>query len=134
VSEKEIASASPPNDRRGVVILSEVLHRIRFGAKRRIFCLGRRDWMKITEKLALDAFKNDKETHITLDQKICHTCRERFCIYACPANLYSLNEKGEMVVEYAGCLECGTCQIACIYGSVRWKYPRSDYGVQYRFG
>ena len=50
--------------------------------------------MKITEKLALDAFKNDKDTHITLDQKICHTCKERFCIYACPANLYSLNERG----------------------------------------
>jgi len=90
--------------------------------------------MKITEKLALDAFKNDKETHITLDQKVCHTCKERFCIYACPANLYSLNEKGELVVEFAGCLECGTCQIACIYGSVKWKYPRSGFGVQYRFG
>jgi ferredoxin-like protein FixX len=25
--------------------------------------------MKITKKLSLDAFKNDKETHITLDQK-----------------------------------------------------------------
>ena len=90
--------------------------------------------MKITEKLALDAFKNDKETHISLDQKICQNCKERFCIYACPANLYSLNEKGGMVVEFAGCLECGTCQIACIYGSVQWKYPRSGFGVQYRFG
>jgi len=49
--------------------------------------------MKITEKLALDAFKNDKETHIQLDQKICHACKERFCVYACPANLYSLTEK-----------------------------------------
>jgi ferredoxin-like protein FixX len=24
--------------------------------------------------------------------------------------------------------------IACIYGSVKWKYPRSGFGVQYRFG
>jgi ferredoxin like protein len=31
-------------------------------------------------------------------------------------------------------LECGTCQIACIYGSVKWKYPRNGFGVQYRFG
>ena len=60
--------------------------------------------MKITEKLALDAFKNDKETHISLDQKICHTSKERFCIYTCPANLYSLNEKREIVVEFANCL------------------------------
>ncbi len=90
--------------------------------------------MKITEKLALDAFKNDKESHILLDQKICHSCKERFCIYACPANLYSLTEKGEMTVEFAGCLECGTCMIACIYSSVKWKYPKSGFGVQYRCG
>ena len=58
--------------------------------------------------------KTTKKPIYSLDQKICHDCKERFCIYACPANLYSLNEKGEMVVEFAGCLECGTCQIACI--------------------
>jgi ferredoxin like protein len=90
--------------------------------------------MKITEKLARDAFKNDKESHILFDQKICHSCKERFCIYACPANLYALTEKEEMIVEFGGCLECGTCMIACVYGSVKWKYPKSGWGVQYRFG
>ncbi len=90
--------------------------------------------MTITEKLATNAFKNDKESHISLDQEKCRNCKERFCIYACPANLYSLTERGEMVVEFAGCLECGTCLIACTYGSVHWKYPRSGFGVQYRFG
>ncbi len=90
--------------------------------------------MRITDKLALDAFKNDKESHIHFDQKICQGCKERFCIYACPANLYSLKENGEMAVEFAGCLECGTCMIACIYGSIRWTYPQSGFGVQYRCG
>jgi len=90
--------------------------------------------MKITEKLALDASRNDKESHILLDLQFCHTCQERFCIYACPANLYALRVNGEMAVEFAGCLECGTCMIACIYGSVKWKYPKSGFGVQYRFG
>ena len=90
--------------------------------------------MKITEKLALDAFKNDKESHILLDLQVCHTCQERFCIYACPANLYALTEKGEMTVEFAGCLECGTCMIACVYGSVKWKHPKGGFAVQYRFG
>jgi ferredoxin like protein len=90
--------------------------------------------MRITDKLALDAIKNDKESHIRLDQKICQGCKERFCIYACPANLYSLNDKGEMAVEFAGCLECGTCMIACIYGSIQWTYPQSGFGVQYRCG
>jgi ferredoxin like protein len=91
--------------------------------------------MKIEEKLALDAFKNDAESHITLDPKTCESCRERFCIYACPAHLYELNEEsGQMQVEFAGCLECGTCMIACVYGSVTWVYPRGEYGVQYRYG
>ena len=57
------------------------------------------------------------------------------CIYACPAHLYELNEEsGEMQVEFAGCLECGTCMIACIYGSVNWICPRGEFGVQYRYG
>lgn len=91
--------------------------------------------MKIEEKLAIDAFKNDAESHITLDQEKCKTCRERFCIYSCPASLYELNEETrEMQVEFAGCLECGTCMIACTYGSVTWVYPRDEFGVQYRYG
>jgi ferredoxin like protein len=91
--------------------------------------------MKIEEKIALDAIKNDKESHIKLDQEICKNCKERFCIYACPGHLYSQSEEtGEMVVEFAGCLECGTCKIACIYGSVSWEYPKGEYGVQYRYG
>jgi ferredoxin like protein len=91
--------------------------------------------MKVEEKIALDAIKNDKESHITLDQKVCAGCKERFCIYGCPGHLYSLSdETGEMVVEYAGCLECGTCKIVCIYNSVTWHYPRGECGVQYRYG
>ena len=91
--------------------------------------------MKIEEKIACNAIKNDKESHIKLKQDVCKECRERFCVYACPGHLYSLSEEtGEMVVEYAGCLECGTCKIACIYGSVSWEYPRGEYGVQYRYG
>ncbi len=90
--------------------------------------------MRITDKLALDAFKNAKESHIILDQQICARCKERFCVYACPANLYSLTEKGDMTVEFAGCLECGTCMIACTYGSIKWQYPPSGFGVQYRCG
>lgn len=91
--------------------------------------------MKVEEKIALDAIKNDKESHIKLDQSVCGKCSERFCISACPAHLYSKSEEtGEMAVEYAGCLECGTCKIVCIYNSVSWDYPKGEYGVQYRYG
>jgi len=92
--------------------------------------------MKIEEKLALDAFRNDKESHIIITHTICRTkCDLRPCLTVCPAHLYSYNkETDEMVVEYAGCLECGTCRIACKDGALEWSYPRGDYGVQYRFG
>jgi len=91
--------------------------------------------MKIEEKLTVNAIKNDRESHIKLDQKICDTCKERYCIYACPAHLYSFSkETSEMTVEYAGCLECGTCKIVCVYNSVSWEYPKGEFGVQYRCG
>jgi ferredoxin-like protein FixX len=41
---------------------------------------------------------------------------------------------GGMVVEYAGCLECGTCKIACTLKAIIWDYPKGEFGVQYRFG
>lgn len=91
--------------------------------------------MNIEEKIALNAIRNDKESHIRLDQTICATCTERMCIHVCPGHLYSLNsETGEMVVEYAGCLECGTCKIACTYHAIDWDYPSGEFGVQYRYG
>ena len=91
--------------------------------------------MKVEEKIALDAIKNDKESHIRLDQRKCSECKEQWCVAVCPGHLYSLNaETGEMTVEYAGCLECGTCRIACVRGSVSWDYPKGECGVQYRYG
>jgi ferredoxin like protein len=91
--------------------------------------------MKIEEKIALDAIKNDKESHIKLDQEKCGACKKRVCIAICPGHLYTHNEEtGEMVVEYAGCLECGSCMIACTSGAVTWEYPKGEYGVQYRYG
>ena len=91
--------------------------------------------MKVEEKIALNAMKNDKESHIRLDQSICNGCKERVCVAVCPGKLYSLNgETGEMVVEYTGCLECGTCAIACLKEAITWEYPRGEYGVQYRYG
>ncbi|HBE45608.1 MAG TPA: hypothetical protein DDW17_09270 [Deltaproteobacteria bacterium] len=92
--------------------------------------------MKVEEKLALNVFKNDKESHIKIHQDICRKkCLTRFCISVCPAHLYSFNEETkEIVVEFAGCLECGTCKVVCKEGAIEWIYPKGEYGVQYRFG
>lgn len=89
--------------------------------------------MKVDGKLAHNLFKLDKEPHITINQSVCATlCTKRVCMTVCPADLYDLNETGEVVVNWEGCLECGTCMICCELGALSWHYPRSGFGVQYR--
>ena len=92
--------------------------------------------MNIESKLGLNVFQIDGEQrHIRISQEICQTrCTVRYCLHVCPANLYTLNEQGEVVVDCDGCLECGTCFVACREDALTWHYPRAGYGVQYRFG
>lgn len=92
--------------------------------------------MNIESKLGLNVFHIDGEqAHIHIDQAICRTrCSTRYCLHVCPANLYTQNDAGDVVLDYEGCLECGTCLIACLEDALTWHYPRAGYGVQYRFG
>lgn len=91
--------------------------------------------MNVETKLGLDVFKIDKDAHIIIDQEICRSCEDKFCLYVCPGKLYTINrETGEMEVECSGCLECGSCRIACIHGALEWNYARGGFGIQYRFG
>ena len=92
--------------------------------------------MTVDEKLTRNAFKPDTESHIVIDADVCKArCTERYCIRVCPASLYEWNEEADrMVVEHAGCLECGTCLVACSHGALTWRYPKGGYGVQYRYG
>lgn len=92
--------------------------------------------MDLDRKLALDAFKTDSTSHILIRHEICRSrCTRRYCLYVCPAGLYRYDQqRDEIQVEYAGCLECGTCKLACDNGAIEWSYPRGAYGVQYRYG
>ena len=106
--------------------------------------------MNIEAKLGLDVFKISAEPHITINQEICQTeCQVRYCLHICPANLYTMKKvevkgevevkvevevEGEVQVDYEGCLECGTCLIACSHDALTWRYPGAGYGIQYRFG
>lgn len=92
--------------------------------------------MNVEAKLGLDVFTVDGEQpHIVIDHEICRTrCTIRYCLHVCPANLYSEAEDGRILVNHEGCLECGTCLIACVDEALTWHYPRAGYGVQYRFG
>lgn len=56
-------------------------------------------------------------------------------IMVCPAALYKRDEEGAISFDYAGCLECGTCRIACGDTIVKkWVNPGPTMGVEYRFG
>lgn len=88
------------------------------------------------ELLGLDKFAvNEENPHIVLDKNICGECKERGCLVVCPAKLYKENEQGEVIFDYAGCLECGTCRIICRNkGIKKWKYPDGSFGISFRFG
>jgi ferredoxin like protein len=91
--------------------------------------------VNIEAKLGLNVFKLDTESHIIINQDICQAqCQIHYCLHVCPASLYTLDREGKVQVEYEGCLECGTCLIACSHGALTWQYPNAGFGVQYRFG
>lgn len=89
--------------------------------------------MTIAAKLGLNVFKLDKEPHIVIDHEICRAvCTKKVCMTVCPADLYELNDQADVVVNWEGCLECGTCLICCDERALTWHYPRSQFGVQHR--
>lgn len=90
--------------------------------------------LSLPDKLALDKFEVDEgEPHILIDNAKCLTCNPKSCLHACPAGLYS-EQNGEITVEWAGCLECGTCKAICEKKALAWKYPRGGFGIIYRQG
>lgn len=91
--------------------------------------------VNVDEYLALDKYEVDEgNAHIELVED---PCGEEFdkLIRVCPAALYKRDEDGRKSFDYAGCLECGTCRIACGDTIVeKWEFPGPTMGVEYRFG
>lgn len=89
----------------------------------------------VDQYLSLNKYNVDEEfAHIELASEF---EREEFekLVKVCPAALYRISDDGSTSFDYAGCLECGTCRIAC--GDTvltRWENPRPTQGVEYRFG
>lgn len=90
----------------------------------------------IAERLAGNRFVLDEEeSHITVDQELARaTGSADRLIACCPAGVYSRAADGTIAVEYAACLECGTCLAVAAPGVLEWHYPRGGFGVQYRDG
>ena len=88
----------------------------------------------IDDKLFSVKTKCDTKSHLVTDMKKCVCCCDKVCLCLCPANVYSWNEKENVLeIAYENCLECGACRIACPHGAIIWDYPESGYGVTYKF-
>lgn len=91
--------------------------------------------MNIEAKLGLNVFKIDEESHIKIDNEVCSSvCTTKACLWVCPADLYEIDDQGNNTVNHEGCLECGTCLMACPHDALEWNYPQGGFGVQYRLG
>ncbi|MFA6411368.1 MAG: hypothetical protein WCW53_01645 [Syntrophales bacterium] len=91
--------------------------------------------MKVEEKLALNKFDIDREVHIRVDEAKCKSCDLKPCMYACPAECYTIRgEGGHLTFSYEGCLECGSCRFSCDEGAIDWVNPRGGFGVCYQYG
>ncbi|MHB1246567.1 MAG: ferredoxin family protein [Sulfuriferula sp.] len=92
---------------------------------------------KVEESLFQNRYLLDADKpHIRIkDPQICVTsCAAKQCAVCCPAGCYTV-EGGKVMLTTDGCLECGTCRVVCdTHINVEWEYPRSGYGIQYKFG
>ena len=89
----------------------------------------------VKARLGSTKFVTDDEhyAHITIDPDICDTCPHEMCMNCCPAQCFNKVD-GRMTFTYEDCVECGTCDIVCTPGSVKWNNPRASGGVNYKFG
>jgi len=91
--------------------------------------------LTLEDKLGRTKFiTREGDPHLIVDNEICQKCPGQWCLVVCPTQRYSKDAEGKIHVDYEGCVECGTCRVACLPGGVYWKYPLGGFGVSYRQG
>ena len=92
--------------------------------------------LSVPERLAKNRFELDEgESHIEVNQEIVKsTGCGRAIVDCCSAHVYTEEADGTLSVEYAACLECGTCLAVAAPGALKWHYPRGGFGIQFREG
>ncbi len=91
--------------------------------------------MTLDKRLALVHFTKDPEPFIVVDTKKCEECKMKPCLYICPAEVYTWQDKLNYNTE--GCMETGACLIVCHKlgaGAITWKYPSGGKGVTFKSG
>ena len=90
----------------------------------------------VPARLAGNTYNLDEdESHIKVDQELARaTGAGALLERICPAKVYSVEADGAVGVEYAACLECGTCLAMAPKGVLTWHYPRGSFGIMFREG
>jgi ferredoxin-like protein FixX len=91
--------------------------------------------VNVDEYLSLNKYEVDEtNAHIELVEDP-DTDEFYKLVRVCPAALYKIDDEGKKSFDYAGCLECGTCRIACGDTIIaKWENPQPTMGVIYRYG
>ena len=93
--------------------------------------------MNVEQKLSVNKFVVDEgNPHIIIHPERMDAETLKALTVVCPAGLYTIGENNQMAFEVAGCLECGTCRVACAHipGAMEWNHPRPSFGVLFRCG
>ena len=90
----------------------------------------------VPDRLARNVYEVDEgNPHIEVNQETAKaTGTGKLLVRICPAHVYSEAENGDIEVEYAACLECGTCRAVAAPGALTWHYPQSSMGIMFREG
>ena len=84
----------------------------------------------------------DQPSHLkVLDTSVCYeSCVEKYrypCNRFCPASVYEMTEdetsgKLKLMVNFANCVHCQTCDINCPMDNIRWTPPEGGDGPDYQ--
>ncbi len=80
--------------------------------------------------------EEDQPVHLKVsDPSVCASvCRNNYgcpCTHFCPAQVYELDNSGQLSINPANCLHCKTCEIKDPYENITWTCPEGGDGPKY---
>ncbi|MEB3861279.1 MAG: 4Fe-4S dicluster domain-containing protein [Desulfurococcales archaeon] len=88
--------------------------------------------LKLEDLLQRDIWDVDEDPHIEIPMDDQTGIPKKALVYLCPAGCYTMI--GDKVLfSYEGCFECGLCRVVTPKEKIRWEYPKSGKGIQFRF-
>jgi len=80
----------------------------------------------IADRIANLSYNDDSLAHIEVVKPTSEYMKKMVTL--CPAKCYS-EEGGKVIIQHEGCVDCGTCS-----QETKWKHPRGEKGIHYKYG